>query len=238
MGLGSLDILSNLADPTMLGPALAVALLGLLYSVVLSEGILGPLANGLQGSLHSIRPACRQQGEQRHLLVALLAAVAAGVAAPRALIDVPSALYVVALALCISLTHHTAADLGSALRAATRLSPRSAAARARQLAALSTLRQGLSLAGSSGLLIGVMQILGSLADPSALGPALTVAFLPWLYALVSAEVILSPLISRLRTGTAEPEVPSASGLSSVLVLGAPALGSGGFLLLTGMLMGL
>ena len=47
-GLGGIHLLHGMADPTAIGPALASIVLGLLYSVMLSEGILGPLANGLQ----------------------------------------------------------------------------------------------------------------------------------------------------------------------------------------------
>ena len=63
---------------------------------------------------------------------------------------------------------------------------------------LSRLRDGLSLAGSAGLLFGMVKPLRGLADLSALGPALAAAVLPWLHALVLAEVLLSPRRSRLR----------------------------------------
>jgi len=45
--IGSVQMLANLDDPKKLGPAIAVALLTLVYSVLISELCLAPMSNGL-----------------------------------------------------------------------------------------------------------------------------------------------------------------------------------------------
>ena len=236
-GLGGIHLLHGMADPTAIGPALASIVLGLLYSVMLSEGVLGPLANGLQAQQLPARPALPGRGGAVRLLPAAAAAAMLALGAARAgsldtLIDGIAALYVVGLTACISLTHHTAADLWSALRAAIPLTRSPAAAQERHLLALSTVRQGLSLAGASGLLIGMVKLMASLGTASGIGPALAVASLPWLYAVVLAELILSPLITRLRGDAPGPGALAARGLSSVIPLGGSALCCIAMLLLT------
>jgi len=47
--IGLVQMLANLDDPKKLGPAMAVALLTLIYSVLLSELFLAPMSNGLLG---------------------------------------------------------------------------------------------------------------------------------------------------------------------------------------------
>ena len=46
--IGCVNMLANLDDPTKIGPAMAVALLTLLYAVCLAEGLFGPLINRLR----------------------------------------------------------------------------------------------------------------------------------------------------------------------------------------------
>ena len=46
--IGMVNMLSNMDDPSKIGPAMAVLLLSILYAVMLSELVLGPLVNRLR----------------------------------------------------------------------------------------------------------------------------------------------------------------------------------------------
>ena len=63
---------------------------------------------------------------------------------------------------------------------------------------LQTLRSSLCAAGAAGFLIGLVKMLQNMSDPSSIGPAMAVACLTALYAVILAELIVSPMISRLR----------------------------------------
>jgi chemotaxis protein MotA len=66
--------------------------------------------------------------------------------------------------------------------------------------AVDTLRRAAEVAPAMGLigtLIGLVQLLGQLSDPSAIGPALAVALLTTLYGAIIANMILAPLATKL-----------------------------------------
>lgn len=66
--------------------------------------------------------------------------------------------------------------------------------------AVDTLRRAAEVAPAMGLigtLIGLVQMLGRLSDPSAIGPALAVALLTTLYGAIIANMILAPLATKL-----------------------------------------
>lgn len=70
----------------------------------------------------------------------------------------------------------------------------------------SVLRRGAEIAPAMGLigtLIGLVQMLGRLDDPSAIGPAMAVALLTTFYGAVLAHMILNPLASKLERNSAE-----------------------------------
>lgn len=70
---------------------------------------------------------------------------------------------------------------------------------------LAVLRRGAEIAPAMGLigtLIGLVQMLGSLSDPTAIGPAMAIAILTTFYGALVSYVILTPLASKLeRTGS-------------------------------------
>lgn len=70
--------------------------------------------------------------------------------------------------------------------------------------ALAVLRRGAEIAPSMGLigtLIGLVQMLGGLSDPSTIGPAMAVAILTTFYGAVLAYMVLTPIATKLeRTG--------------------------------------
>ena len=51
--------------------------------------------------------------------------------------------------------------------------------------------------GMIGTLIGLVQMLGNMADPKAIGPAMAVALLTTLYGSFLANVLFAPLLSKL-----------------------------------------
>lgn len=64
-------------------------------------------------------------------------------------------------------------------------------------AALQTVRGAFWGSGVAGVLIGQVQMMQSLEDPSAIGPAVAVSVLSLLYAAFLAELIVAPLRGRL-----------------------------------------
>lgn len=68
------------------------------------------------------------------------------------------------------------------------------------------LRRAADIAPAMGLigtLIGLVQMLGRLSDPGAIGPAMAVALLTTFYGAVMAHMILNPLASKLERNSAE-----------------------------------
>ena len=56
--------------------------------------------------------------------------------------------------------------------------------------------------GMVGTLIGLVQMLGNMSDPQAIGPAMAVALLTTLYGALIANVIFGPMLSKMQTYTA------------------------------------
>lgn len=57
--------------------------------------------------------------------------------------------------------------------------------------------------GIIGTVMGLIQVLGSLTDPTGLGPAIAVAFTATLYGVASANLIFLPIASKIRSRSAE-----------------------------------
>ncbi|MCH8685889.1 motility protein A [Pedomonas mirosovicensis] len=73
--------------------------------------------------------------------------------------------------------------------------------------------------GLIGTLIGLVDMLGKLADPSALGPGMAVALLTTLYGAVLAHVVLLPLAARIEAHVAAERNFHALCITSVAALG-------------------
>ncbi|MDX2223496.1 MAG: MotA/TolQ/ExbB proton channel family protein [Rhodospirillaceae bacterium] len=70
----------------------------------------------------------------------------------------------------------------------------------RVLRAVAVLRKAAEIAPAMGLigtLIGLVQMLGKLGDPSVIGPSMAVALLTTLYGAVLANLVLNPLAAKL-----------------------------------------
>ena len=122
--------------------------------------------------------------------------------------------------LFLSLSHHSATDLMGAFRAALGTEPLSDSQAAQHAAVLSTPRITAAATGAAGFIIGMIGVLSNLSDPSRLGPAIAVAFLAILYALILSEFIMAPLINRLHTRSekTQPSPAKANHISGILVV--------------------
>ena len=96
----------------------------------------------------------------------------------------------------------------------------------RALAVLTTMRLATLGAGAAGFLMGIVMMLGNLADPSAIGPAMAVALLSTLYAVVISELVVAPSIAALSMSLGVPETTGGVRVSSLGVfVGAVVIGS-------------
>ncbi|MEE8394004.1 MAG: MotA/TolQ/ExbB proton channel family protein [Rhodospirillales bacterium] len=86
----------------------------------------------------------------------------------------------------------------------------------------SILRRAAEFAPAMGLigtLIGLVQMLGNLDDPSTIGPSMAVALLTTFYGAVLANMVFSPLASKLERNSAEEAM-----ISNVYLMGAASVG--------------
>lgn len=73
--------------------------------------------------------------------------------------------------------------------------------------------------GLIGTLIGLVQMLGNLDDPSTIGPAMAVALLTTFYGAVLANMVFSPMSAKLERNSTEEAL-----ISSVYLMGASSIG--------------
>jgi len=73
--------------------------------------------------------------------------------------------------------------------------------------------------GLIGTLIGLVQMLGNLDDPSSIGPAMAVALLTTFYGAVLANMVFSPMASKLERNSAEEAT-----VNTVYMMGAASIG--------------
>lgn len=73
--------------------------------------------------------------------------------------------------------------------------------------------------GLIGTLVGLVQMLGHLDDPSTIGPSMAVALLTTFYGAVLANMVLLPLASKLERNSAEETL-----INNVYMMGAASIG--------------
>ena len=73
--------------------------------------------------------------------------------------------------------------------------------------------------GLIGTLIGLVQMLGNLEDPSKIGPAMAVALLTTMYGAVLAYMLFSPLAAKLERNSAEEMLVKTLFLRGVVSIG-------------------
>jgi chemotaxis protein MotA len=72
--------------------------------------------------------------------------------------------------------------------------------------------------GMIGTLIGLVQMLQSMDDPSSIGPAMAVALLTTFYGSVMANIICMPIAGKLRTRSKEEMLTKEMTLTGVISL--------------------
>ena len=86
----------------------------------------------------------------------------------------------------------------------------------------SVLRKAAEFAPAMGLigtLVGLVQMLGNLDDPTTIGPSMAVALLTTFYGAVLANMVFSPLASKLERNSAEEAL-----VNNVYLMGASSVG--------------
>lgn len=141
---------------------------------------------------------------------------------PLMFIDLPSVCVVVGISSGVLLSRFTPAELRLGLRA-LKSRPSTESEQRRALAVLTTMRLATLGAGAAGFLMGIVMMLGNLADPSAIGPAMAVALLSTLYAVVLSELIIAPSIAALSLLPGVPETAGGMRVSSLGVFVAAVL---------------
>ncbi len=130
-------------------------------------------------------------------------------------LDLPSAVFVLVAGCGFAIAAHGVSAIRAAMAAAFRSSPIEDEDTDLHVIVLQTLRNSLCAAGAAGFLIGLVTMLARLSDPTQVGPAMAVAALTAFYALILSEVIVAPMIHRLRVRSevrVESESISATGL--------------------------
>ena len=118
-------------------------------------------------------------------------------------INLPSILVVIGGMVCFSLVHHDFSAIQEAIQHALSEAPSPNVQK--DIAVLATLRKTTYGSGVAGTLIGLVQMLQNMADPSAIGPAMAVALLTALYSVLIVEFLIDPMTNRIlsRAGTAQ-----------------------------------
>jgi chemotaxis protein MotA len=73
--------------------------------------------------------------------------------------------------------------------------------------------------GLIGTLVGLVQMLGNLQDPTTIGPSMAVALLTTFYGAILANLVFIPLASKLERNSILEEV-----VSEIYVMGAASIG--------------
>jgi len=126
-----------------------------------------------------------------------------------AFLDLSSAMIVVLAGFAFAFWIHGVSNVWGALRAGFGASDNDPEDANEKALILQTLRSSLCACGGAGFLIGLVNMLHNMSDPSAIGPAMAVACLTILYAVVLAELVIAPMARRLRTPTGKPAAPTS-----------------------------
>ena len=110
-------------------------------------------------------------------------------------VNVPSILIVIGGLICFGLAHHDAGSIKDAIGHALGNEP--SPNLQKDISVLATLRKTTYGSGVAGTLIGLIQMLENLDDPSNIGPAMAVALLTALYSVLIVEFIIDPMTNRI-----------------------------------------
>ena len=138
------------------------------------------------------------------------------------LMNLPSILFAFVIPLIFTIAHHSLQSLWAAIHSGLghqELDPQTSL---KHRSVISTLRLCISGGGIVGFLVGLVNMLANMDDPTKIGPAMAVATLSALYAVILSELFVAPLINRLNQNTGEseeahPPVSKISPLSLVVI---------------------
>jgi len=138
----------------------------------------------------------------------------------RAFIDIPSVLIVFVTGFCLAFAAHGFLRVLSAVVAGFSPTKVTDEDSARDALILQTLRNTICAAAVVGYIIGVVQMLSNLSDPKSIGPAMAVAILTSLYAMLFGELILGPMVNRLhaRAGGSAWSAPSNGSRGAMILI--------------------
>ena len=136
--------------------------------------------------------------------------------------NTPSLLIVIGGMVCFSLAHHDYRSIKDAIGNA--LGNKPSLNLQKDISVLATLRKTTYGSGVAGTLIGLIQMLQNLNDPSAIGPAMAVALLTALYSVLIVEFLIDPLSNRVlsradtdqKTGPVIPPAQSTHAIGMVV----------------------
>lgn len=226
--IGLIQMLSNLEDPTQIGPSMALALISGFYAVILADLFLGPQINrvatraGQPDDGHPPTSSRRGATPLTMLFVLLGIATIAGAMmnSPLTLFfNGPSLVIVVASTTFLGLAYYSPVEVSSAFAAGFNPEALSPKRGPQHAAVLSTLRMLAVAGGVTGTLIGLIKMLQNMEDPTKIGPAMAVALLTTLYGILLAELMIGPFHARVyaHTSNDSTSIPTARPIGAFLV---------------------
>jgi flagellar motor component MotA len=132
-----------------------------------------------------------------------------------AFFSAPAVLIVLGGGIFFTMAAHGFAGLKNAFTASIGNKNRATGSEKTHVAVLLTLKNAFLGAAAIGMLIGLIQMLGNMDDPSQIGPSMAVALLSLLYGFLLGDLLVGPLANRLlahsttgRDSNATPPPPS------------------------------
>jgi flagellar motor component MotA len=138
-------------------------------------------------------------------------------------IDISSLAFVILIPLFFTLAHHHHLELIIAIVVSIRGIKVNQQSSNKYQEVLSTLRLTISGSGVIGLLVGFVSMLSNMDDPSSIGPAMAVGLLTPLYAIIASELLVAPMINRLRQSATSPPPKPVLKPSVVTLISIPTV---------------
>ena len=140
-------------------------------------------------------------------------------------INIKSLLFAALMPLFFTLAHHSPREVLAALSAALNEQEIEQHPSQQHQAVLSTLRITISASGIVGAFVGIFNMLLNMSNPRELGPAMALSLLTALYAVIGSELMVAPLINRLRRRTLSgaEEAPAPLRVSTLTLIQLPFL---------------
>gem|GEM_PF-5471900 len=215
--VGLIGAVGNLQKPSALGSSVALALLAVVYTVVVSELLLAPLIDRMARSRvvagSSDLPGASGGAGKRALLtdLAVLAVTTGSLVAVAAIVGYqtgwflqPSALGIILAFAPLSAAFHGLAGHHRAFMAGYSPGECTAPERAQHQLVLRSVRGIAYALGTLGLVIGLIHVLSALDDPNKINHGLAICLIAPLYAIAAAELFVAPRI-RLLAAAGLPE---------------------------------